>query len=152
MNARSANAAGFTIIEVMVALAVLSIGMLGIASLYTQALGASRTTQYRSQAMNLISDMADRIRVNSLGQASYEGPGGDNNCDPGDANDCTPAEMALHDRFLWDARVAAVLPGGVPSVAHDGTTTPPTYTIQVTWDEVAAGQLTAAVTLQVPNN
>ncbi len=142
---------GFTLIEVMVALAVLSIGMLGIASLFTQSLGATRTTQYRGQAINLLTDMADRIRVNRSAEAAYEGAGADNNCDPAGGATCTPAEMAAHDLFVWGAQVQALLPGGAWTVAHDGTTAPPTYTITVTWSEIGeAAPVSAQFDIQVP--
>lgn len=85
---------GFTLIEAMVALTIVSIGMLGIASLYTRALGAARTTQYRSQATNLLSDMADRIRGNRLGGAAYAGAAANHACDLGGGFTCTPAQMA----------------------------------------------------------
>ncbi|MGD8325172.1 MAG: type IV pilus modification protein PilV [Gammaproteobacteria bacterium] len=142
--------AGFTLIEVMVALAVVSIGMLGIASLYTQALGAARTTQYRSQAINLLSDMADRIRGNRLGDLSYAGAAADNNCDLSGGATCTPAQMAAHDLFTWGAQVQALLPAGAWNLARNAADTPPSYTITVTWDEVGQGQVTAQTVVQVP--
>lgn len=141
--------AGFTLIEVMVALAVVSIGMLGIASLYTQALGASRTTQYRSQAINLISDMSDRIRGNRLGGPAYALAAGDNNCDLSGGATCTPAQMAADDLFNWGAQVNALLPGGTWNVAR-AATTPPTYTITLNWDEVGQGTMTETTVIQVP--
>lgn len=142
--------AGFTLIEVMVALTVVSIGMLGIASLYTQALGAARTTQYRSQAINLMSDMADRIRGNRLGDAAYAGAAANNNCDLSGGGTCTPVQMAAHDLFTWNAQVQALLPGGASNVARNGATLPPTYTITVQWDEVGQGTMTAQTIVQVP--
>jgi type IV pilus assembly protein PilV len=143
-------ARGFTLIEVMVALTVVSIGMLGIASLYTQALGAARTTQYRSQATNLLTDMADRIRGNRLGGIAYAGIAADNNCDLSGGATCTPPQMAAHDLFTWGAQVNALLPAGAWNVARNGATLPPTFTITVQWDEVGQGQITAQTVIQVP--
>ena len=62
---------GFGLIEALVALVVVSVGMIGIAVLYGQGLSASRTAYYRTQAVNLASDMADRIRLNRRAGASY---------------------------------------------------------------------------------
>lgn len=62
---------GFSIVEALVALVVLSIGMLGIAALYVESLRAGRSAIYRTQAVNLASDMADRIRANRNARASY---------------------------------------------------------------------------------
>src|SRR5688500_1523918 len=121
---------GFCRVESLVALVVISVGMIGIAALYGQGIGASRTAFYRTVAVNLTSDMADRIRANRLGGAAYEGAEGDNDCDAGE--DCSPAAMAAHDLFVWNAQVAQQLPGGQPQVQFDPGT-PPTYTIRVQW-------------------
>ena len=141
---------GFTLIEVMVALTVVSIGMLGIASLYTQALGAARTTQYRSQAINLLSDMADRIRTNRLGGVDYTGLPADNNCDLLGAAACTPAEMAAHDLFMWDQQVQQLLPGGAWNIARNAAALPPIYTLTLQWEEVGQGVLQTQAIVQVP--
>ena len=82
---------GFGLVESLVALVVVSVGMIGIAALYGQGLGAGRTALFRTQAVNLAADMADRIRVNRLGAANYGGAAEDNDCDPGGDTDCTPA-------------------------------------------------------------
>lgn len=144
---------GFSLIEAMVSLVVLSVGMIGIAAMYGQGLAAGRTAQFRTQAVNLASDMADRIRVNRLGQAAYAGAANDNQCDPqtGGGVSCAPAEMAAHDLFVWEEQVERLLPNGEASVEFDGATLPPTYTISITWDEVGAGQLTHQLVIQVPN-
>lgn len=150
-RARRRASAGFSLVEAMVSLIVISVGMIGIAALYGQGLSAGRTALSRTIAVNLAATMAENIRVNRLGQAAYAGAGADNNCDPasGGGVDCTPAQMAAHDVFLWNADVAAQLPNGVGAVAFaDGT--PPTYTITVTWDEVGIGQVTETLTVQVP--
>lgn len=129
---------GFTLVETMVALLVLSVGMMGIAALHGQSLSAGRTALSRTAAINLTADMADRIRVNRMGQAAYNGAAADNNCDPlgGGGVDCTPAEMAAHDLFVWDQQVQQLLPNGQTQVLFIPGTNPPTYTITVTWDEV----------------
>lgn len=141
---------GFGLIESLVALIVVSVGMIGIAALYGQGLGASRTALYRTQAVYLAADMADRIRVNRRGGASYGGAAADNNCDPGGGVDCTPAQMAAHDLFVWGNQVAGQLPNGVGAIQITGTT-PPTYTISVTWQEVGLGAITHQIAVRIPN-
>jgi len=151
IHAERRASAGFSLVEAMVSLIVISVGMIGIAALYGQGLSAGRTALSRTIAVNLAATMAENIRVNRLAQAAYAGAGANNNCDPaaGGGVDCTPAQMAAHDVFLWNADVAAQLPNGVGAVAFvDGT--PPTYTITVTWDEVGLGQVTETLTVQVP--
>jgi type IV pilus assembly protein PilV len=143
--------AGFTLIEALVSLVVLSVGMIGIAALYAQGLGAGRTAQYRTQAVNLAADMADRIRVNRLAQGAYAGAAANNGCDPQNGGvDCTPAQMAAHDLFLWNQQVQQLLPNGQWQVTFNGGTLPPTYTLQLTWTEVGVGQSQYQIAIQVP--
>jgi type IV pilus assembly protein PilV len=144
---------GFTLVEAMVSLVVLSVGMIGIAALYAQGLGAERTATYRTQAVNLVADMADRIRSNRLGQAAYAGGAANNGCDPqsGGAN-CTPAQMAAHDLFVWNQQVTALLPGGQWQIQYNPGALPPSVTLNLTWTEVNQGQVTHQMLIQVPNN
>ena len=153
MNAAAVPQHGFSLIEAMVSLVVLSVGMMGIAAMYGQGLAAGRTAQFRTQAVNLASDMADRSRVNRLAQAAYSGAAADNQCDPqtGGGVSCAPAQMAAHDLFVWEEQVGRLLPNGEASVDFDGTTVPATYTIEISWDEVGEGQLMHALVIQVPN-
>jgi type IV pilus assembly protein PilV len=141
---------GFSLIEALVSLIVISVGMIGIASLYGQGLGASRTALYRTQAVNLAADMADRIRANRAATTAYEGAAADRNCDATDNNDCAPADMAAHDLWLWQAQVTAQLPAGAGAVAVD-TTTPTTYRISVSWTEVGVGTITHTIAVEIPD-
>jgi type IV pilus assembly protein PilV len=151
MRARIFNAeSGFSLIEALVSLIVISVGMIGIAALYGQGLGASRTALYRTQAVNLAADMADRIRANRSATVAYEGAAANRNCDPGGNTDCTPANMASHDLWRWQTQVGAQLPGGVGAVRVD-TTVPPTYTISVTWQEVGLGAMTHSIVVEIPD-
>ena len=130
---------GFSLVESLVALLILSIGLLGIAALYVDSIGAGRTALLRSQAVALASDMADRIRANANALAAYDtvlaGGGADNGCVAG-VLDCTPAQMASHDVFIWLQAIAARLPNGQGVVVFNGGLLPPLYTITVSWTEV----------------
>ncbi len=126
---------GFSLVESLVALVVMSIGMMGIAALYVESLRAGRTAIFRTQAVNLASDMADRIRSNATGQVAYAGAPANNNCVAAGLS-CTPTQMAAHDVLLWQQDVVNMMPAGVGNVQFNGGTAPPTYTISVTWTEV----------------
>lgn len=126
--------AGFTLVEVLIALIILSIGMLGIAGLYVHSMQAGRTSLFRHNAVTLAGDVADRIRANPRAGAAYAGAGIDNNCVAGGIN-CSPSEMAAHDIFLWAQQAADTLPTGMVTVNFDNSVTPPTYEIRIDWSE-----------------
>ncbi len=132
-------------------LVVLSVGMLGIAALFSQGLSAGRTAHYRTRAVNLIADLADRIRANRPGQAAYAGAAADNSCDPtGAPVDCTPPQMAAHDLFDWNQQVQQILPNGQWQIVFNPATLPPTYTIQVSWVEVGQGLIQHQMLIRAP--
>lgn len=62
---------GVGMVEVLVALLVLAIGVLGFSALQLRALQATAEATDRTMAMNLARDLADRIRINRLGLADY---------------------------------------------------------------------------------
>jgi type IV pilus assembly protein PilV len=61
------NARGFTLLEVLIALLVLSIGLLGLAALQTTGLRSNEMASMRTQATQLAYDISDRMRANPEG-------------------------------------------------------------------------------------
>jgi len=140
---------GFTMIEALVALVILAIGLLGIAALNLDALRSGRTAIYRTQAVNLAADMADRIRANRRARNTYQLALGDaaptvdgTNAACETTAGCTAADMAARDLARWAASVAQLLPGGragVNVVALGATIDDPsTYEVTVAWEEPGA--------------
>jgi type IV pilus assembly protein PilV len=126
---------GFSLIEVLIALIILSVGMLGIAGLYVQSMQAGRTSVFRHNAVTLAGDVADRIRANPSAGATYAaGVGADKNCVDGGIN-CSPADMAQHDISLWEQQADRSLPNGAVQINLDESVAPPNYEIVVSWDE-----------------
>ena len=126
---------GFSLVEVLVALIIMSVGMLGIASLYVQSMQAGRTSLFRHNAVTLAGDVADRIRANRTAGATYAtAVGVDGGCIAGGTN-CSALQMALQDILVWQTQAANTLPNGAVVVEFDGGVTPPEYTIRITWDE-----------------
>jgi type IV pilus assembly protein PilV len=124
-------ARGFTLVEVLVALLVLSIGMLGIAALYLDSLRASRAALYRTQAVTLASDIADRIRANRTPIDAYDCSG---TCVAGTGGNA----VAIFDINAWLANLQRELPGGTGSLTFTtgAANTPNVYDVAVTWTEV----------------
>ena len=141
---------GFSLVEVLIALIIISVGMLGIAGLYVQSMQAGRTSMFRHNAVILVGDVADRIRANPTAGATYTAIGGaDNNCVTQGVN-CSAPEMANHDILLWTAQAAETLPNGTVTVVFDGAVTPPTYDITANWTE-AGDNLSYGVQIPVRN-
>jgi len=136
---------GFSLVEVLIALVIMSVGMLGIAGLYVESMQAGRTSSFRHNAVTIASDVADRIRANPIGGVDYEGVRGNNNCVLGNV-DCNPQQMAANDIDLWLTQADETLPEGDVTITFDNTVNPPTYVIEVSWDE--AGE-TARQTFEI---
>jgi type IV pilus assembly protein PilV len=149
LNRFASRQRGFTLVESLVAMVVISVGMLGIAAMYVEGLRASRTSVYRTIAIELASDLADRIRANATALGAYAGAGANNNCVNGGA-DCTPAQLAADDLFWWNAGVQTRLPGGATVVNFVNGAITDTYTIVISWSEPGvATPLQYAVAVQL---
>jgi len=132
------RAAGFTLIEVLVALLVLSIGLLGLAALQSTTLQFNQSAYLRSQATNLAYDVIDRMRANR--QAALDGAYDGDFVLPAPAcNTVLPADasVAQLDVAAWRNALACTLPAGTGfiDVNADGTAT-----VRVCWDESLGAQ------------
>jgi len=121
---------GFTLLEVLIAVVVLAIGLLGLAKLQTFGLHANHDAHLRTQATLLAYDITDRMRANRAAFLDASGnyityPGGTTSkqCewDGTTVDDCTPTEMAQFDLAQWRSRVTSDLPGGAATVCLDPT-------------------------------
>ena len=150
------NQKGLSLIEVMIALAVFSFGLLALAALMASGLKYNTSALHRSYATSQAYDMADRMRANGLGldHESYirfmvlSGAPSDGstelNCIVPEFNshnevNCSPEQMAYDDVLDWNNANARLLPEGTgkvraksndPESADFGI-----YTITVSWDD-----------------
>lgn len=60
------NQSGFTLVEVLVALIILAVGLLGVAGLQNRSLSGNQGALYRSQAVLYANDIIERMRVNRV--------------------------------------------------------------------------------------
>ncbi len=144
--------AGFTLIETLAALVVLSVGLLGVAALHISGIGTGRTAYYRTHAIDLVADMAERIRGNPLALDAYAGSSAEHDCAPaagGGSVDCTPAQMAAHDLHLWERSLRMNLPNGEWRIQVDAGALPPSYRLEVFWDEIGQGRVTHRLDIRV---
>lgn len=89
---------GFSMIELLVALLVLSIGLLGVAALMATSMRNSQSANYRTQATNLAYEITDAIRANLINSMRYHSA---TYSDPATA--CT---LAARPAGTYDATVA----------------------------------------------
>ncbi|WP_119393414.1 type IV pilus modification protein PilV [Salinibius halmophilus] len=94
---------GFGLIEVMVALLVIAIGVMGLMSLQTYTLKEAKEAEYFARANFLAKDMFERIRANTQGATGYTVALNASVTTTADCNGnaCTAAEMASWDLFNW---------------------------------------------------
>ncbi|MGC3982270.1 MAG: type IV pilus modification protein PilV [Steroidobacteraceae bacterium] len=152
------HAAGAGLVEVLVALVVIGVGMLGIASLYVVTLQAKTTSQSRMQAVNLATDVAERIRANpaTTAWAITQGTAATapaviciQTTAAVTAVQCTAQQMVAADLNDWTTLVTATLPGTVTrSIAVNGVN-PTTYTITLGWSEPTSGNLSYTLEVQI---
>lgn len=130
-------ARGFSMLEVLAALVVLSIGLLGFASLQAANVNVGSQAWMRSQATVLGADMLERLRGNpaTFASGAYDMAFAATLATPTDCNAtaCSPAQLALFDLNQWQANLATQLPQGTGSIARDNTTTPIEAIVTVRW-------------------
>lgn len=128
---------GFSLLEVLIALLVLAVGLLGIAALQGVALKTNHGAYLRSQATFLAYDMMDRMRANRTAALS-----GDYNLAMS-ADPAGGASLADEDLQDWiDNNVSVLLPAGdgeVDCVDNNSVAGVETCTITVQWDESRIG-------------
>jgi type IV pilus assembly protein PilV len=112
MNKRTQG--GHGLIEAMISIFVVSIGFLGFAGLQVNGLAAANDSFFRSKAIYLSYQMADRVRANLPGvrAGSYNSLSGTGTSPACVSTSCTAAQLAQNDYYEWSTEVSTVLPSG----------------------------------------
>jgi len=101
---------GFTLLESLMALFVLTVGILGVAGLQVQSMKAGHFAKQRMIAVSYTEELLERIRSNPAGVAEYATVTAESfGCSSG--NVCTATQMAADDLFIWNDAVTKAFPG-----------------------------------------
>lgn len=128
---------GFTLIEVLVAMLIIAIGVLGITALQFKGLQYNQDAYFRTQVNLLAYDIADRMRLNRANAADYAAnlnnyivptaqPGGCSQTGTaavGSANDLNCWKQLLHQQLP---------PGSIADINNDGGGL---YTVTISWTD-----------------
>jgi type IV pilus assembly protein PilV len=138
---------GFTLVEVLVSLVVLSIGLLGMAKMVMVSSHSNDSAYLRSQATALAYQAKDSMRANltastANGYATAMGvmPAAQGTCS---AAACASGALALSDVYWWKQHLQNALPAGTGSITTSATF-PVIATVVVQWDDSVAQKVFTA--------
>lgn len=129
MNMKTRKQTGFTMLEVLVTMVIVSFGLLGIAGIIANGLKNNQGSYARSQASWLANDIVDRMRAN---RAAAEVSASPYNLAIGTAATAGTTVAAV-DLNSWRSALLASLPSGTGSVSLDNTSKKLIVVVQ--WDE-----------------
>lgn len=149
------RARGYTLLEVLIALLVFSIGLLGLAAMLVSAVKGNHQAYHRSQAVFIATAMSEGMRSNLPGvnQLLYETPGLISSHDARDCEeDCSVLELVDRDLMRWADMANNRLPAGQVGINCRRQTAPagaPTFNgvcrVRVAWNETGdVGQAAAS--------
>ena len=138
---------GFTLIEVLIAMLILAVGLLGLAGMQATGIRNNLSAYNRGLATQLAYDIADRMRSN-VADAGTFGASVYITMNPtaaaaqaaciAVAGTCTTAQMAQQDLFEWNQNLANLPAGGVGTITVDANNL---FTISVNWDDNRDGNI-----------
>ncbi len=140
-NHKIKKQAGLGMIEALIALLVISIGLLGIAALQITSMQNTSSAHWHSQAVWYSYEITDRIRANTIDPTNpvnfnlYSGIDTDTDYDMDcQTNACTAAQMVTADAQDWDDLVS-LLPSGRGIISSPGANT---LQVSVMWRDNSA--------------
>jgi type IV pilus assembly protein PilV len=116
---------GFSMLEVLIALFVLALGLLGLLSLQMTSLKNNHSAQMRTTATVLAYDILDRIRLNKTENYAFL------------LSSTATQGTAQKDKdiYAWINEISSTLPSGAGGITINGDI----VTVQVQWDDARAG-------------
>jgi len=146
---------GLTLAEVAMAIFIIGVGVLSIATVYLQRERTQSITAQQAEAHRLADRMAQQIIAQQNPDVRFENAIGvrcAQTLEPSAA--ANEQKKIINDVACWQENVAAELPSGAGSIAMDEFTVPPNYAITVSWLHPKGGlaSYTVRVSAQVAQN
>lgn len=148
------KARGFTLIEVLIAVVILAVGLLGMASLTLSSLQSSQGASLRSQASALAGDLGERLRANrdfaidndtDYLLAAGEGATAKPACIDGN-NGCNESDQAQRDLFEWRTALTNNIPGSTAVITKPSDRQ---YLLVLSWSEAGNRGVVSSYTLRI---
>ncbi|OOG36934.1 type IV pilus modification protein PilV [Polaromonas sp. A23] len=143
------NHAGFSMIEVLVTLVILSFGLLGVAGLLVSGVSNAASSEAMSKASQLAADMADRIRANPVVAMSATSQ---YITTYADVAPTSPTSIAERDKKEWLEALAVQLPQGDGKITSTVSAGQRKMEIEVRWSNCLGTLSDAARTLCTDNS
>lgn len=118
---------GFSMVEVLVAILIVSVGLIGMALLQSMALKYSQSSNYRTQAVNLSTNLLEQVRANRAEASSYVGTFTASSATCASTGNGMTAATFLSE---WRCQMHKQLGGGAKAVV---TRTNNQVQVQITW-------------------
>lgn len=115
---------GFTLLEVLIAVLVFSLGLLGVAGLMVLSVRTNHSAYLRTQASFLAESMADRMRGSVGRTLDYNGEyDGDPDASAAGctASACPPDDVVARDKEVFSRQLGEFLPNAAASIDCEGT-------------------------------
>jgi len=138
---------GFSMLEILITLVIISTALLGTAGLQIYALRMGQDGQFRTQAVFLASDITERMEANKLAAvagdyvvASASTPSASgSDCA---ANSCNATALASWDISQWEnAIITAGLPQADWQIIQTTAGNPSSYSIIINWADRSASEV-----------
>lgn len=155
MNQHHRHESGFTLLEALIAIVIISIGLLGLVKLQTASLVNTQIAASMNQASVAAESMADRMRANMPGVEdsaynSFTINSAKAQKSPScTAKTCTKTEIAKHDLQQWRAVLEQSLPNphaSIEAIGNDPNKAPYRFKLQISWQRHDSGYQSNAST------
>lgn len=131
---------GFSMLEILITLVIIATALLGTAGLQVYAMRMGQSGQFRTQAVFLASDIAERMEANKTAAiagnyvvaASSSPSAAATNCA---SAACDSANLASWDISQWESAIASLLPQAEWAITRTVVGNPSTYQIIVRWTD-----------------